>query len=49
MVFTYRENGNYNDLIMRFLNWMMTSLDSKESSSKVTVYEEYYNFVSRLF
>lgn len=28
---------------------MMTSLDSKENGSKMTVYEEYYNFVSKLF
>lgn len=48
MVFTYRESGNYNDLIMRFLNWTMATLDNKEDS-KMTVYEEYYNFVSKLF
>lgn len=34
---------------MRFLNWMMVSLDSKEDGKKLTVYEEYYDFVSKLF
>lgn len=28
---------------------MMISLDSKEDGKKVTVYEEYYEFVSKLF
>jgi hypothetical protein len=34
---------------MRFLNWMMVSLDSKENGSARTVYEQYYDFVSKLF
>lgn len=34
---------------MRFLNWMMISLESKEDGKKATVYEEYYEFVSKLF
>lgn len=28
VVFTYREDGNYNDLIMMFLNWLMTEIDT---------------------
>ena len=28
IVFTWRKSGEYNDLIMRFLNWMMTELDN---------------------
>lgn len=38
VVFTYRESGNYNDLIMKFLNFAMKSIDEKDSSNK-TAYE----------
>lgn len=48
-MFNYRESGNYNDLIMKLINWMMVSIDSKENDSKKTVYEEYYNTMSSLF
>ena len=49
VVFTFRESGNYNDLIMRLINWMMVSVDSKEQDSKKTVYEEFYNTISGVF
>lgn len=31
VVFTYREDGNYNDQIMSFINWIMDSIDMKEN------------------
>lgn len=43
MVFTFKEDGNYNELIMRFLNWLMTEIDEPISSdNKTTVYETFY-------
>ena len=27
ILFTWRKNGDYSDLIMRFLNWVMTEVD----------------------
>jgi hypothetical protein len=49
VVFTYRENGNYNSLIMEFLNWIMTEIDSKEAGSQKTVYEGFFNNMSKIF
>jgi len=43
---------NYNDLIMRFINWLIESLDEntdKENIKSKTVYEDYYESISRLF
>lgn len=39
VVFTYRQDGNYDDLIMKFLNWMMTEIDTTPQNTKKTVYE----------
>ena len=49
VVFTYREDGNYNDLIMTFLNWIMTEIDSKPAGSTKTVYEQFLDHISKLF
>lgn len=49
VVFTYREDGNYNDLIMTFLNWIMTEIDSKPAGSHKTVYEQFLDHISKLF
>lgn len=49
VVFSYREDGNYNDLIMEFLNWLMTDIDEKEPKSHKTVYEGFYNNISNIF
>jgi hypothetical protein len=51
VVFTYREDGNYNRDIMDFLNWLMKEIDSKSdtSFSGKTVYEEFYNYISSIF
>lgn len=51
MVFTYREDGNYNEKIMRFLNWLMTEIDTPAPSAqdKKTVYETFYGYVSQIF
>jgi hypothetical protein len=34
---------------MKFLNEIMNSIDSKEGAKSATVYEEYYNFIAKLF
>ena len=47
--FSFRESGNYNDLIMRFLNWVMESMDEKEDNSRFTPYEEFDKYMSTLF
>jgi len=30
IVFTWRKSGDYNDLIMKFLNWIMTEVDKEK-------------------
>lgn len=49
VVFTYRQDGNYNDLIMQFLNWLTTEIDSKDPGSSKTVYQEFFHSISSLF
>jgi hypothetical protein len=49
VVFTHRHTGNYNDLIMRMLNWLMTEIDTTSPATKLTAYEEFYNFISKMF
>ena len=35
---------------MKFINWTMTSIDEKISDkTSKTVYEEYYDYISKLF
>lgn len=47
IVFTWRKDGNYNDLIMKFLNWLMTEIDREpEREDQKTPFEEYYTFIS---
>jgi hypothetical protein len=49
-VFTYRESANYNDLIMQFINWSMKSIDDRANDTgHKTVYEEYYDNISKIF
>lgn len=50
MVFTYQDDGNYNEKIMRVLNWLMTEIDQPTNQTdKKTVYEQFYEQVSKIF
>jgi hypothetical protein len=48
VVFSYREDGNYNEQIMKLLNWLMTEID-QVTQDKKTVYEQFYEYVSKIF
>ena len=40
VIFTFKEDANYNHTIMEFLNWLMMEIDSKEhEDSPKSVYE----------
>ena len=50
ILFTWRQNGDYSDLIMKLLNWLMTEIDQEyEEDSEETPYEEFYKTMSDLF
>jgi hypothetical protein len=34
---------------MRFLNWLMTEIDNVNPKTKKNPYEEFYEFVSKMF
>jgi len=49
--FEYRENGNYNDLIMKLMNHMMCKVDSLEdhNSKKMRVFSHFYETMQNIF
>lgn len=44
----YRENGNYNDIIMQVLNEIISLADSPHSPD-TTVFKDFDNFITGLF
>lgn len=48
VAFEFREDGNYNDLIMQFINEIKGTLDQK-SHRKRTNYRDFEDFMTTLF
>ena len=49
LVFTWRENGNYNDLIMRMLNDVLGKIDQKSPFEKGSNFADFKQFMTILF
>jgi hypothetical protein len=48
IVFEYREDGNYNDLIMRMINDLMKNIDQEKENGS-TNYLEFDDFMRNIF
>lgn len=50
VVFEYRQSGNYNDLIMRMMNDIVSRIDAKSHLAKgMTNYQDFKNYMTTIF
>ena len=49
MIFEYRENGRYDDLIMRLLNEIMTRCDGKTQEDESSNFEKFDKLMTEIF
>jgi hypothetical protein len=49
IVFEWRENGNYNDLIMKMLNDVFLRIDQKSPYDKLSNYGDFKKTITSIF
>ena len=47
--FTFREDGIYNDIIMRFINWLIKTVNKEQNTSKQSLFDQFEKSMSSVF